>query len=326
MKLPQLRIGNLTPKYPIIQGGMAVRVSTAPLAAAVANAGGIGIIGASGMPQQELRDEIRSARKMTSGIVGVNIMYAIKSFADLVQVSLDEKIDLIISGAGFSRDIFAWGRECGIPIVSIVSSAKLAAIAEKYGAAAVVAEGTEAGGHLGTDRPLVEIIPSIRKAIKIPLIAAGGIVNGKDIVKMFKLGVDGVQMATRFVLSQECTVADSFKQMYLNAKKEDVMIIRSPVGLPGRALRNPFSEALMEGGGPPKPEKCIVCLKKCSNEYCIIQALENARIGNVDHGIVFVGQNVHKIKEILPVQEIFSRLIQEVEDVDEDSLGQREPA
>lgn len=305
---------------------MAVRVSTAPLAAAVANAGGIGIIGASGMPLQELRDEIRSARKMTSGIVGVNIMYAIKSFADLVQVSLDEKIDLIISGAGFSRDIFAWGRECGIPIVSIVSSAKLAAIAEKYGAAAVVAEGTEAGGHLGTDRPLVEIIPSIRKAIKIPLIAAGGIVNGKDIARMFKLGVDGVQMATRFVLSQECTVADSFKQMYLKAKEEDVMIIRSPVGLPGRALRNPFSEALMEGAGPPKPEKCIVCLKKCSNEYCIIQALENARIGNVDQGIVFVGQNVYKIKEILPVQEIFSRLIQEVEDVDEDSLGQREPA
>ena len=307
---------------------MAVRVSTAPLAAAVANAGGIGIIGASGMPPQELRDEIRSARKMTSGIVGVNIMYAIKGFAELVQVSLDEKIDLIISGAGFSRDIFAWGRDCDTPIVSIVSSAKLAAIAEKYGAAAVVAEGTEAGGHLGTDRPLVEIIPSIRKAIKIPLIAAGGVVNGKDIARMFKLGVDGVQMATRFVLSKECTVADSFKQMYLNAKEEDVMLIRSPVGLPGRALRNPFAEALMEGEGAPKPEKCIVCLKKCSNEYCIIQALENARIGNVDQGIVFVGQNVHMFKEILPVQDIFDRLIQEVEDVDvnEDSLGQQELA
>lgn len=326
MKLPQLRIGNLIPKYPIIQGGMAVRVSTAPLAAAVANAGGIGIIGASGMPHLELRDEIRSARKMTPGIVGVNIMYAVKNFADLVRTSLEEKIDLIITGAGFSRDIFAWGRECGIPIVTIVSSAKLAAIAEKYGAAAIVAEGTEAGGHLGTDRSLVEIIPAIRKVIKVPLIAAGGIVNGIDIARMFKLGVNGVQMATRFVLSQECTVADSFKQMYLNAKKEDVMIVRSPVGMPGRALRNPFAEALMEGGGAPKPEKCASCLKKCNNEYCIIQALENSRLGNVDQGIVFVGQNVYKIKDIMTVQEIFDRLIQEVEDVDENSLGQQEPA
>ncbi|MEW5952933.1 MAG: nitronate monooxygenase [Bacillota bacterium] len=326
MKLPQLRIGNLLPKYPIIQGGMAVRVSTAPLAAAVASAGGIGIIGASGMSATELREEIRSARRLTAGIVGVNIMYAIKNFADMVRTSLEERIDLIISGAGFSRDIFTWGKESGIPIVTIVSSAKLAAIAEKYGASAVVAEGTEAGGHLGTDQPLAEIIPAIRKAIKIPLIAAGGIVNGSDIARILKLGADGVQMATRFVLSRECTVADSFKQMYLNARQEDVMIVRSPVGLPGRALRNPFAEALMEGEGAPRPEKCVGCLKKCSNEYCIIQALENSRLGNVNQGIVFVGQNVHRIKEILPVQEIFNRLVREVEEVEDDEIGHREPA
>lgn len=311
MEFPKLKIGNLMPKYPIIQGGMALRVSTSSLAAAVSNAGGIGVIGATGMALDELRNEIRTAKKKTSGIIGVNIMYAVRQFSELVRVSIEEKIDVIFTGAGFSRDIFGWGKKGGVPIVSIVSTAKLAKIAEKLGATAVVVEGKEAGGHLGTDRPLSEILPEVINAVKIPVIAAGGIINGTGIAKMFKLGASGVQMATRFVLSKECTVSQSFKDLYLKAAPEDVTIISSPVGMPGRALRNEFVNKILNGK-VEKPDSCDGCLKNCSRQYCLIRALDNSQKGNVQNGIVFAGQNVHKIKDILSVQEIFSNLIREV--------------
>ncbi|MDA8096755.1 MAG: nitronate monooxygenase [Clostridia bacterium] len=311
MQFPDLRIGHLKPKYPIIQGGMALRVSTAPLAAAVANAGGIGIIGATGLPHDELREEIRKAKRLSKdGIIGVNIMFAIRDFAEMVAVAIQEKIDVIFTGAGFSRDIFAWGKEAGTPIVTIVSSARLAKLAEKQGASAVVAEGFEAGGHLGTDRSTKEIVPEIKATVNIPVIAAGGIVDGRDIAEMVRLGADGVQMATRFVLSEECTVSDAFKQHYLSAREEDVVIIKSPVGMPGRAIRNPFSERIA-GDEAPKPVECRKCLKVCSKEYCIIQALDNSRLGKIDEGVVFSGKNVFKIKEILPVRKIFEKLIGE---------------
>lgn len=312
MKFPVLKIGKLVPRYPIVQGGMAIRVSTAPLAAAVANAGGIGIIAATGMSTDELVNEIRTARQMTRGIIGINIMFAVRQFATLVHAAIEEKIDLIFTGAGFSRDIFKWGREAAVPIVSIISSAKLALIAEKQGASAVVAEGVEAGGHLGTDRSIDEILPEIVSAVKIPVIAAGGIVDGSGIARMIRMGAKGVQMATRFVLSAECTVSEAFKQMYLKAKADDVTIISSPVGMPGRALRNEFVKKILEGD-PPKPESCSLCLKECSQEYCIIKALENSRTGLVDEGVVFAGKNVHMIKDILPVQKIFEQLISDFE-------------
>lgn len=308
---PKIKIGDLITSSPIIQGGMAVRVSTSPLAAAVADAGGIGIIGATGMGIEELRMEIREAKKLTKGIVGVNIMFAISEFTQMVKASLEEKVDTIFTGAGFSRDIYKLGREAGVPIVSIVSSARLAKLAEKFGAAAVVVEGTEAGGHLGTDKPLFEILPAIREAIKIPLIAAGGIVNGEGIARAIKMGADGVQMATRFVLSKECTVADSFKKMYLKAKSEDVTVIPSPVGMPGRALKNNYVNKLLAGQANP-PIDCDGCLKHCTGQYCILKALENSRIGNVEDGVVFVGKNVTEIKEILSVKEIFNNLLYEL--------------
>lgn len=312
MKFPQLKIGNLIPRYPIIQGGMAIRVSTAPLAAAVANAGGIGIIAATGMSVEELKNEIRQARQMTKGIIGINIMFAVRQFATLVHEAIDEKIDLVITGAGFSRDIFKWGADAGVPIVSIVSSSKLAKIAEKSGASAVVAEGTEAGGHLGTDRSLFEILPEIVANVKLPVIAAGGIVDGNGIAKVIRMGASGVQMATRFVMSLECAVADAFKQTYLKAQPDDIMIIRSPVGMPGRAIRNPFVSDIMEGC-PAPITGCELCLKDCSREYCIIQALENARLGMVNNGVVFAGKNVGQIKDILPVQKIFDNLVTDFE-------------
>ncbi|AEG58928.1 NAD(P)H-dependent flavin oxidoreductase [Desulforamulus ruminis] len=311
MKFPTLSIGRFTPRYPIIQGGMAVRVSTAPLAGAVADAGGIGVIGATGMDPEELRTEIRQARQIApKGIIGINIMFAAKEFAKIVRTAIDEKIDMIFTGAGFSRDIFPWGKEANVPIVSIVSSAKVARLAEKLGAAAVVAEGTEAGGHLGTDRSVKDILPEIKAAVNIPVIAAGGITDGKGIAEMVRLGADGVQLATRFVMSVECTVSDAFKKLYLQSRPEDVVEILSPVGLPGRALKNKLVSRIFSNDAP-EPENCRECLKHCSQSFCIMDALVNSRDGYIDEGLVFCGQNVHRIKDILPVKTIFDRLITE---------------
>jgi NAD(P)H-dependent flavin oxidoreductase YrpB (nitropropane dioxygenase family) len=294
-------------KYPVIQGGMAVRVSTAPLAGAVACAGGVGIIAATGMSVDELRSEIRAARKLAcNGRIGINVMYAVRNFAELVKAALQEKVDLVIFGAGFSREIFGWGKEAGIPIFSIVSSARLAAIAEKFGAAAIIAEGSEAGGHLGTDLSVNEIVPAIKSVVKIPVFAAGGLTDDQDIKDVMKLGADGVQLATRFVLSDECTVDDAFKRHYLNAKEEDIVIIKSPVGLPGRAIRNKFSEAL--AAGESTLINCRNCLKACTKDFCILDALENSRKGLIDKGLIFSGQNVYKMKEILSVKKIFENL------------------
>lgn len=314
MKLKPLKLGNRTISVPIFQGGMAVRVSMAPLAAAVANCGGAGTIAATGMDSQELKEEIRRAKKLTRGVLGVNVLFAISNFADLVKTAINEKIDFIVSGAGFSRDMFSWGKEEGVPIIPIVSSAKLARISEKMGASALVVEGNEAGGHLGTDRSVKDILPEVRKVVDIPLIAAGGIVTGKDIGEMVELGADGVQLATRFVLSEECTVSQSFKDHYLRAQKEDVILINSPVGLTGRALRSPFTDKLARAE-KIKIENCNKCLKNCNRDFCILEALKKAEKGDMEEGLIFSGINVYKIKDILPVREIMKNLIGSLEPI-----------
>lgn len=312
MKLPELRIGNLVAPVPIIQGGMAIRISTARLAAAVGEAGGIGLIAASGMSFEELRQEIRLARSLTKGIIGINAMVAARQFAGLVKTAIEEGIDLVVAGAGFSRDMFALGKESGTPIVPIVSSAKLAKISEALGAAAVVVEGKEAGGHLGTDKSLHSLLPDIKNAVKIPVIGAGGIISGSDIVDTLRLGADGVQMGTRFAASEESNADPALKEFYLKARPEDIMLINSPVGLPGRALRNPFAEKIIESTAPT-PETCDGCLKHCLKNFCIIKALIRAQQGDVETGLVFTGEYIHKIDEILSVKEIFNRLLTEIE-------------
>lgn len=314
MKLPELKIGHLVAKVPIIQGGMAIRISTARLAAAVAEQGGIGLIAASGMSFDELRQEIRLARSLTKGIIGINAMVAAREFAGLVRTAIDEGIDLIVAGAGFSRDIFGMGKESGTPVVPIVSSAKLARISESLGASAVIVEGKEAGGHLGTDQSVRVLLPEIKKAVKIPVIGAGGVISGRDIVELLSLGADGVQMGTRFAASVESNAAPALKEFYLKAKPEDVVLIKSPVGLPGQAVKNPFATKIIEGTAP-LPDSCDACLKHCERNFCIIKALIRAQQGDVETGLVFTGEYIHKIDEILPVKEIFSRLLKEVEEI-----------
>lgn len=316
MKLPELRIGKLVAKVPIIQGGMAIRLSTARLAAAVANEGGIGLIAASGMPFEELRHEIRLAKKLApNGIIGINAMVAAREFKGLVTTSIEEGIDLVVAGAGFSRDMFAWGKESGTAIVPIVSSAKLAKISQSLGAAAVVVEGAEAGGHLGTNRSSRLIVPEVRAAVDIPVIAAGGVLHGIDIVEMFKLGANGVQMGSRFAASVESNGSEELKKIYLRANKpEDYILVHSPVGLPGQAIRTPFSERILLGKAP-KPVTCDLCLRKCSHKYCIIRALTRAQQGDVETGLVFAGSRMREIHDILPVKDIFAYLKRELDEI-----------
>ena len=317
MKLPELKIGSLIAKIPIIQGGMSIRVSTSALAVPVAECGGIGTIGGSGIPVPELQEDIRKAKKATSGVIAVNIMYAMKDFYDLVMGSIEAGADMIITGAGFSRDIFKIGKEHNIPIVSIVSSPGLATMAEKLGASAVIVEAAEAGGHLGTQTPLRELFPSIRKVIsKVPLIAAGGITNGFEMAEMMdKYGADGVQIASRFVLSKECSVSDAFKQAYLKAQEEDIVLVSSPVGMPGRAIRTPFVEKMLKGEDISSGKCLFKCLKKCNYKYCISERLMAAFSGDVNSGLVFSGANTFKMKEILSVKEIFDSFVTAAESV-----------
>jgi len=308
--MPTLTIGAKTARLPIIQGGMAVRISMAPLASAVAEAGGIGLIAGSGLSPAELLAEMRAARAATKGVVGVNIMVAVRRFKELVHAALEGGADLIVAGAGFSRDVFEWARAAGVPVVPIVGSARVAVLSERFGAAAVVVEGVEAGGHLGTDRPMLELLPEIVEAVDIPVIGAGGVVTGADVKRTLDAGASGVQMGSRFAATVESSAPDAFKQMYVDATEDDIVLVRSPVGLPGRALRNPFSLKMAQGEVPPI-ERCIACLKKCGKDYCIIERLERAQRGDVTDGLVFAGSSAARIHDVPTVAQLIRRLEEE---------------
>lgn len=308
MKIPKLKIGELDIKNPIIQGGMAIKVSMSKLASAVANEGGIGLIAGTTLPIETLKNEIKKAKELTKGIIGVNIMFAAKDFFDLVKASIEAKADLIVCGAGFSRDIFAVGKEFNIPIVPIVSSLKLAKISEKLGASAIIVEGGNAGGHLGTDKDSWDIVEEIKKAIKIPVIAAGGIITPGDAKRMFSLGVDGIQLGSRFVASHECEVSDAFKQSYIDAKEGDIVEIMSSAGLPANAIKTPFVEKILRGN-PDKPTTCTGCLKHCTYAFCVNERLVRGHNGDTQGGIYFAGKDAWKINEVLSVKEIFKRFL-----------------
>lgn len=317
MNIPRLKIANMEPEVPIIQGGMGVGISLSGLAAAVANAGGIGIISGTGIPIEEMKSHIRKAKELTqgAGYIGVNILYAMTNFAESMKAAMEEKVDFIISGAGISRDMYSWGKEYNTPVISIVSTAKLAKMSQRLGASAVVVEGFEAGGHLGTDRPLFDILPEVVEAVDIPVIAAGGIINGKDVKKALNMGASGVQMGSRFVASVECDAPLSFKEKYLTSKKGDTTLIKSVVGLEGRAIKNAFTEKI-SGDKKVKIDKCYTCLKKCSHRFCILDSLLKSRGGDAEEGLVFSGSRVDEINDILPVKKIIANIVREYTELD----------
>ncbi len=315
MDMPTLTIGSRTARLPIVQGGMAVRISLSPLASAVAEAGGVGVIAGSGLSVTELAEEVSRARAATEGVIGVNVMVAVRIFKELVQAAIAEGADVIIAGAGFSRDVFGWCKDAGVECVPIVGSARVAKLAERFGASAVVVEGVDAGGHLGTDRHVDDLLPEILDAVDIPVIAAGGIATGADIKRMLDAGAAGVQMGSRFVGTQECSASDAFKAMYVAATEDDIVLTRSPVGLPGRAIVNPFTERLARGDYPAI-ERCRACLKECGKEYCIISALERSQQGDVTTGLVFAGTSAARVTDVLPVAIVMERLVEEWRDAE----------
>ena len=324
-KLPNLKIGNVFSKLPIIQGGMAVRVSLHKLAGNVAKEGGVGIIAVSGMKDpEEVKSEIRKAREISgpNGAIGINIMGVVGRFKELVKAAVEEKIDLIIQGAGFRKDIFDIAKEGNVPVFAIASSTKVAKRAEDSGAVAVVIEGSDAGGHLGFPeghpfRHAIDIVREVVKEVKIPVIAAGGVFNGKDIVEMLRAGASGVQMATRFVATEECDADLKFKEAYLKAKEEDIVLIHSPVGLPGRAIKTSFVNKLLNNNAPKvNLLECEGCIGPvCDKSYCILKALENARKGDLENGLVFAGANAWRINKIVKVKDLLKELVDEAEQV-----------
>ena len=332
---------------PIVQGGMGVGVSLAGLASAVANQGGVGVISSAGLGAiynnyskdyraasiWGLKEELRKAREATKGIIGVNVMVAMSNFADMVKTAIAEKADIIFSGAGLPLNLPSFLTEdAKTKLAPIVSSARAAKVLcqkwfseYKYIPDAIVVEGPKAGGHLGykaeqiTDEhySLEHLIPEVVEVARsyagrknIPVIAAGGIATGEDIARFMALGASAVQMGSIFVPTEECDASVEFKKVYLNAHREDIRIIQSPVGMPGRAFDGEFIRNVAEG--KEKPRSCpFHCIKTCDytkSPYCIIKALYNAAKGNMKKGYAFAGGNAYLSDKIRSVREVVEKL------------------
>lgn len=347
--LPTLKIGELEINPPIIQGGMGVRVSRSGLASAVANEGCAGVIASVGLGAYEnttaskfveinndaLRAEIRKARSLSKGVIGVNVMVVLSNYEELVHVCVEEKVDLIICGSGLPLDLPKLTEGSNIKLIPIVSSARAFNIIYRKWKQnfnkvpdAVILEGPMAGGHLGfshddivngTTPPLEQLVKELVDFVAtleetIPVIAAGGVFDGNDIAKFLKIGASGVQMATRFVCTTECDVHEDFKQAFISAKKEDIAIINSPVGLPGRVIRNDFTRRVMQG--ETIPFKCPHhCLRSCNPRtapYCIARVLGEASKGMLDNSFVFAGANAYRCTEIVSVKTLINQLKEEL--------------
>lgn len=350
-KLPDLIIGDLVINPPIIQGGMGVRVSTARLASAVSNEGAFGVIASVGLGEEgpkdlsyeersrlAFHDMIRQAKAMTKNRFGVNIMCVLTNYDDLAKVALEENVGAIISGAGLPLHLpsLTQNTNTNTKLIPIVSSGRAAELicktwTRRYNVLpdAFVLEGPLAGGHLGfkfsklvgdnlpsLDNLLLDVLKVCREyenniGKKIPIIVGGGIFTGKDIARVIKLGASGVQMATRFVCTYECEVADAYKQAYMNCAEKDIVVILSPVGLPARVIKNKFVERI-ENGEKMKFTCPYRCLKTCdpySANYCIAQALVNAYRGNLDEGYAMCGANVYRVKKIVSIKELINELV-----------------
>jgi NAD(P)H-dependent flavin oxidoreductase YrpB (nitropropane dioxygenase family) len=285
--------------------------------------------------QEVFREEIRKARRLTTGPIGVNIMVALTDYENLVKAAVEEKADMIISGAGLPLSLPGSVGDSEISLIPIVSSARTLRIIcrrwqDRFNRLpdAVVVEGPMAGGHLGysadsiADKSvstLEEIVVSVVEVAnsftpRIPVIAAGGIFDGRDIARFLRMGASGVQMATRFVCTDECDVHDNFKKAYLAAREEDITIINSPVGLPGRVINNEFVEKIKQG--KTMPINCKYhCLRSCDPQkapYCIAEVLTKAAQGKLDESFAFAGSNAYRCQEIVPVKTLVETLTTEL--------------
>lgn len=347
-----LRIGKHTPKYPIVQGGMGVMVSGPNLAGAVASAGGVGTIASVGLAVTSpdftgtnvakenivmIKKAIEKARQIASdGVLAMNCMCALSDYDDMVHSSCDSGIDIIISGAGLPLKLPELTKDYpGTALVPIVSSVKAADLImrkweKSYGRlpdAFVVETPNTAGGHLGARNEsqamdkalsLKAVVPALVDFLKnlgvnIPIISAGGIWDSKDIKEAFDMGASGVQMGTRFVATEEADASDRFKQAYLDAKEDDVVLIKSPAGLPGRAILSPLVKRYFDDMLEKTACKaaCLThCICRAKHEtFCIADALMSAYKGDWENGLFFCGTNVTKLKKIVKVRELMEELV-----------------
>ena len=343
--LKPLKIGELIAPIPVVQGGMGVGISLSGLASAVAAAGGIGTISAAQIgfrdPEYDknpletnlrvLKEEIiRAKEKAAGGIIAVNIMVATKFYEKYVKVALEAGVDMIVSGAGLPMTLPALAKGFATKLVPIVSSVKSADVICKYWSKKydktpdmIIIEGPLAGGHLGFSKEQLEQIDdldydteiiNIIKKVKeyettskqeIPVVVAGGIYNREDLERVISYGASGVQIGTRFVTTYECDAPAAYKDAYIKAEKEDVIIVKSPVGMPGRAIRNPFIEKSKQGIIPHK--SCHNCISGCNpatTPYCITEALVHAAEGLLEDALIFCGANAYKAKKMEHVGDI----------------------
>lgn len=344
------KIGDKTVRIPLIQGGMGVGISLGGLSGAVAAQGGVGIISTAQIGFREvdfdrnpgeanlraIEQEMKRAREISpDGIIGYNIMAALRDYEAHVKAAVSSGADLIVSGAGLPTELPRLTQGSRTKIAPIVSTEKSAKVIlkywdRKYGQTAdlVVIEGPEAGGHLGFDREVLERYASmdyreeIRRILevvrgyeekygkKIPVAAAGGIYDREDVKRVIAAGVDGVQVASRFVTTEECDADDRYKETYLRVTKEDIVLVKSPVGMPGRAIMNPFMKRVMLGEKIPHTP-CHGCLAKCNPAeipYCITDALIAAARGRIEEALLFCGAKAYRAKRIETVQEVVESL------------------
>ncbi len=357
-QLPPLQIGDCTAPVPIIQGGMGVGVSLSGLASAVAREGGIGVIagaaiGLVGSPNGErfeennilvLQSEIKKARdEAPNGLIGANIMVALTDYAKLTRVAAEAGADFIFSGAGLPMAMPTYTEGTNAKLVPIISSGRAAALLcsswkKKHGRLpdAFVVEGPRAGGHLGFSReqlaridefPLEGLLQETLQAVRpfedeagraIPVIVGGGVFDGADIARVMAAGAAGVQIATRFVCTHECDAALEFKEAFIKSTPDDLSYVTSPVGMPGRAIKNQFLNRVLEGEKVHTTACPYHCLKTCDPEtrpYCIAIALNQARMGQVEKGLIFAGENVSRLDKIVSVHELITELVEGAEAV-----------
>ncbi len=334
-----LKIGSLVADLPIILGGMAVEISMAPLCAAVAEKGGVGLLPASGLRSDRLIDEIRFARRLTDGVIGVNVMLAVRECKELSFSAIEEGIDLLVIGAGFIPkligDLVAKAHKHDTPIAMIVSSVKAANLAQRLGVDAVIAEGCEAGGHLGTDRTIWEILPEIVSSVSIPVIAAGGCGTGHGLRETIRLGASGIQMATRFALTRDAQscVSKAWQEVVLNASSSNIVVLNdrvgSPVKMPLRVVLTPAIERLIRDGVSHVPGHRPWCERGClrkghceyrdsnfTNSFCIFEMLRLAKEGDIENGVFVPGNQAISISghvdDLPTVAEVIDEVIAEI--------------